>query len=68
MHKKEQLIKDIQNLLNSYSGIDNTSINKNLLGFMDEKTLITIINSLLIQKENSIASNKEWLEKFKIDK
>ncbi|QOY53291.1 hypothetical protein [Candidatus Sulfurimonas baltica] len=65
MNKKEQLIQDIQNLLNAYSGIDKTSINPNLLEFMDEKTLVSIIDSLLYQKEDSKEPDLEWLEKFK---
>ncbi len=65
MSKKEQLIKDIQNLLNTYEGIHNTSINPNLLEFMDEDTLISIIDSLLTQKEDEKEPDSEWLEKFK---
>ena len=65
MEKKEQLIKDIQNLLNSYNGIRPTSINPDLLAFMDEKTLISIIDSLLTQKEENSVSDIEWLEQFK---
>jgi hypothetical protein len=65
MNRKEQLINDIQNLLNSYDNIHKTTINPALLAFMDEKTLINIIDSLLNQKENSKKSDLEWLEKFK---
>ena len=65
MSRKEQLILDIQNLLNSYNNVDSTSINPQLLEFMDENTLIQIIDSLLTQKENLIESNRDWLEKFK---
>jgi len=65
MSRKEQLIQDIQNLLNSYSGIHKTSINPNLLEFMDEDTLISIVDSLLTQKEDAKKSDTEWLEKFK---
>ncbi|MCF6310025.1 MAG: hypothetical protein L3J19_06070 [Sulfurimonas sp.] len=65
MSKKEQLINDIQNLLNTYDGIHKTDINPALLEFMDEKTLISIIDSLLDQKENSKESDMEWLEQFK---
>jgi len=65
MEKKEQLIKDIQNLLNSYDGVRPTSINSELLAFMDEKTLISIIDSLLTQKEKNSTSDVEWLEQFK---
>lgn len=63
--KKKQLIQDIQNLLNSYNGVTPTSINPDLLEFMDEKTLISIIDSLLTQKEDTKEADKEWLEKFK---
>ena len=62
---KKQLIEDIQNLLNSYDSENTTSINPNLLEFMDEKTLISIIDSLLNQKEESKEPDTEWLEKFK---
>ncbi|MFK5938575.1 MAG: hypothetical protein QM497_09300 [Sulfurimonas sp.] len=65
MSKKEQLINDIQNLLNTYKGIHNTNINPSLLEFMDEDTLITIIDSLLSQKEDAKESDIEWLEQFK---
>jgi len=63
--RKEQLIKDIQDLLNSYDGISPTSINPNLLEFMDEETLLSIIGSLLDQKEENAKADSEWLEKFK---
>lgn len=62
---KEQLIEDIQNLLNSYDGENTTLINPDLLEFMDEKTLISIIDSLLTQKEELKESDSKWLEKFK---
>jgi len=65
MEKKEQLIKDIQNLLNSYGELRPTSINPDLLNFMDENTLISIIDSLLTQKEKNSKSDVEWLEQFK---
>lgn len=65
MSRKEQLIIDIQNLLNTYEGIHKTSINPDILKFMDENTLISIIDSLLDQKEDSKESDIEWLEKFK---
>ncbi|MFA5453787.1 MAG: hypothetical protein WC272_00540 [Sulfurimonas sp.] len=65
MRRKEQLIIDIQNLLNTYEGIHKTSINPDILKFMDENTLISIIGSLLNQKEDSKESDIEWLEKFK---
>ncbi|MEN4053239.1 MULTISPECIES: hypothetical protein [Sulfurimonas] len=65
MERKQQLIKDIQDLLNSYNGVRPTSINPNLLEFMDEETLINIIDSLLNQKEENREADTEWLEKFK---
>jgi len=68
MQRKEQLIKDIENLLNSYEGINPTSIDPALLEFMDEKTLIDIISSLLDQKEELKETDKEWLEQFKVEK
>ena len=63
--RKEQLIKDIQNLLNNYEGVRPTFINPDLLEFMDEETLISIIDSLLDQKEDNKDADTEWLEKFK---
>ncbi len=65
MDTKEQLIIDIQNLLNTYNGINPTSINPDLLKFMDEQTLKEIIGNLLDQKELSKESDIEWLEQFK---
>ena len=65
MSKKEQLIEDIQKLLNSHENISATTINPNLLEFMDEETLISIISSLLDQKEEAKESDIEWLEQFK---
>jgi len=65
MDRKEQLIKDIQDLLNSYEGISPTSINPALLEFMDEETLLSIIGSLLDQKEQNAQVDEQWLEKFK---
>jgi hypothetical protein len=65
MTNKEKLIKDIQNLLNTYEGVHKTDINPTLLEFMDEDTLKSIIDNLLTQKENTMDSNKTWLEKFK---
>jgi len=63
--RKQQLIEDIQNLLNSYDTQSTTSINPNLLEFMDEKTLISIIDSLLNQKEKATQVDTQWLEQFK---
>jgi hypothetical protein len=65
---KEQLINDIQNLLNTYEGVHNTNINPDLLKFMDKDTLISIIDSLLEQKEDAKESDTEWLEQFKATK
>ena len=58
---KENIIVDIEKLLNSYDDNHSTTINRDLLKFMDETTLKDILNSLLKQKENStviIASYK----------
>ena len=63
--RKEQLIHDIENLLNSYEGGSETHINPDLLAFMDEETLKSVIDSLLRQKEKTVESNLEWLEQFK---
>jgi len=63
--RKKQLIEDIQNLLNNYEGVSPTFINPSLLEFMDEATLINIIDSLLNQKEENKEADREWLEKFK---
>ena len=62
---KEQLIHDIENLLNSYEGGSETYINPDLLSFMDEETLKSVIDSLLRQKEKTVESNLEWLERCK---
>ena len=62
---KIKLINDIQQLLNTYKGIHTTTIDPNLLEFMDEKTLISIIDSLLTQKEDTKDSDSEWLNQFK---
>lgn len=65
MSTKAELIDDIQNLLNTYDGVAKTDINPNLLEFMDQATLLSIIDSLLTQKEDAKESDLEWLEKFK---
>lgn len=62
---KQQLINDIQNLLNRYEGLSPTSINPELLEFMDRETLLSIISSLLKQQENTNEDNIQWLEQFK---
>lgn len=61
---KAALIQDIENLLNSYEGLS-TTINPKLLEFMSDDDLKSIIDSLLTQKEQTLESNKEWLEQFK---
>lgn len=68
MSTKKQLIEDIQNLLNNYDGINSTAINPNLLEFMDEETLKSIIGSLLDQKEQAKESDIAWLEQFKCNR
>ena len=65
MNRKIQLIKDIQQLLNSYVNVATTTINPALLEFMDEKILLDIISSLLDQKELTKEVDKIWLDKFK---
>ena len=66
MNKKAELIKDIQNLLNSYEGIAPTSLNPEILSFMSENDLKGVIGSLLDQKEEAVANvDIEWLNKFK---
>ena len=61
----EELISDIQNLLNSYDGINTTTINPDMLSFMDRETLLSIISTLLDQKDIDKAIDTEWLEQFK---
>jgi hypothetical protein len=64
--KKAELIKDIQNLLNSYEGVAPTSLNPEILSFMSENDLKGVIGSLLDQKEEAVANvDIEWLNKFK---
>lgn len=65
MQRKEKLVQDIQQLLNSYEGTPQTTINPDLLEFMNEDTLLSIISSLLNQKEMAKEVDKEWLEQFK---
>ena len=65
MTRKDKLIIDIQNLLNNYDDLNSTQINPALLEFMDESTLLSIVENLLMQKESSKESDIEWLNKFK---
>jgi len=65
---KKELIEDIQNLLNSYEGVHLTSINPDLLEFMDEETLKSIIGALLDEKESILDPDTAWLEQFKSNK
>lgn len=67
MSRKEKLINDIENLLNNYNNLKATTIDTKLLEFMDENTLVSIIDSLLIQKEESKEADTEWLAQFKKD-
>lgn len=62
---KEQLIHDIQTLLNRYEGVKETYIDPSLMEFLDRKTLLGIIDSILRQQETTNESNREWLEQFK---
>ena len=69
MTNKEQLIKDIQNLLNSKHSVTQTVINPALLEFMDEETLKNIIGTLLDEITRSSSNvDIEWLNQFKSDK
>ena len=63
--RKKKLILDIQNLLNRYEDLRPTTIDPNLLEYMDEATLTTIIDSLLKQQERTNENNIEWLQQFK---
>lgn len=66
--KKSELIRDIQNLLNSYDGVSKTNLNPEMLSFMSENDLKGIIGSLLDQKEEAAANvDMEWLNKFKFN-
>lgn len=60
-----ELISEIENLLNRYDNLNPTTINPDLLKFMDRATLLSIIDSLLTQQENITTDNEQWLEKFK---
>ena len=63
--EKEKLIKDIQNLLNTHGGIKDSTINVNMLEFMDKASLISIIELLLDKKESMLNDNLDWLNTFK---
>ena len=65
INKKTELILDIQNLLNNYDESNSTNINPELLEFMDEDTLLGIVDTLLTQKEDSKESDLDWLDTFK---
>ena len=65
MERKQLLIKDVQDLLNSYDNVNSTFVDPALLEFMDEETLVNIIDGLLNQKEAEKEADLEWLEKFK---
>jgi len=66
MSQKEKLLEDIEKLLNNYPDkLSATSIDPNILKFLDEDSLKGIINSLLEQKENVVESNREWMSQFK---
>jgi len=67
MGTKIQLINDIQKLLNAYADTTTTTINPELLEFMDEITLKSIIHDILNQQEHVNSDNREWLEQFKTD-
>lgn len=65
MTSKEKLILDVQQLLNTYDGVNSTVINPDLFEFMDEETIVNIVSDLLLQKENLKESDIKWLEQFK---
>ncbi|MEA1918689.1 MAG: hypothetical protein U9N52_02520 [Campylobacterota bacterium] len=65
--EKMKLIDDIQQLLNSYANTTITTINPDLLEFMDEETLKSIIHNILDQQEHVNEDNREWLAQFKTD-
>ena len=67
MNNKTQLIQDIQNLLNTHENVTSTTINPDLLEYMDEETHKSIIGSLLDQKEHEEEVDTQWLEQFKRD-
>ncbi len=65
MDRKAQLVNDIQDLLNGYDNKNSTTINQAMLDFMDEETLLSIIDTLLTQKESAKETDHQWLETFK---
>jgi len=65
MSQKEELLHDIEKLLNSFDDKNTTSINPQMLQFMDEASLKSIINSILNSREHLSENTKEWLETFK---
>jgi len=65
LNSKESLIKDIQQLLNTYDEGSVTQINPTLLKYMDEEELKTIIDDLLRQKEHFVENHIDWLNSFK---
>jgi hypothetical protein len=62
---KYKLIKDIEKLLNSYEDLPPSTINPDLLQYLDESSLKDIISDLLTQKENTVTDNLEYLQQFK---
>jgi hypothetical protein len=64
-NSERQLIQDIENLLNGYEGLQKSYINPELLSHLDEASLKEIISDLLMQKENAVSSNLEYLQQFK---
>jgi len=65
LSQREALIADIEQLLNSYEGLNPTHINPALLVCMDEQSLKSVIAALLDQKEKTLDTNREWLQQFK---
>ncbi len=63
--KKQKLIRDIQNLLNTHEGVSKTDVNPKLLEFMNESDLKNIISCILEQKESQQDEDINWLQQFK---
>jgi len=59
---KEELLKEIIDLLNEYG--TPSSINPNVLEFLEETDLIGIKKSLIESKKHHL-DDKEWLQQFK---